>query len=108
MAIFCRADQRRRTSTKCGHPTAASRSRPSASPPTGVDDINAHISQVHDDPDRDKGLAFTYDQHIESGDCLVDARAERRELTELLKRLTPSPRRLVAARAVGLELHLGH
>ncbi len=37
----------------------------------GVDDINAHISQVHDDPDLDKGLAFTYDQHIESGDCLL-------------------------------------
>jgi hypothetical protein len=39
--------------------------------------------------------------------CLVDARAERRDLTELLKRLTPSPRRL-AARVVGPELHLGH
>jgi hypothetical protein len=37
----------------------------------GVDDINAHISEVHDDPDRDKGLAFTYDQSIVSGDCLL-------------------------------------
>ena len=36
----------------------------------GVDDINAQISQLHDDLIADKGLAFTDDPHIESGDSL--------------------------------------
>ena len=71
MAVFCRADQRRRNFEQMRATTAASRSRPSASPLEGVDDINAHISQVHDDLIADKGLAFIYDQHIESGDCLL-------------------------------------
>jgi hypothetical protein len=29
------------------------------------------ISQVHDDLIADKGLALSYDQDIESGDCLL-------------------------------------
>ena len=58
------------TSTRCGHPTAASVSSLGLTI-EGVDDINAQISQVHDDLIADKGLAFTYDQYIESGDCLL-------------------------------------
>ena len=62
MAVFCRADQRRRHIDQMWAPDrrlAVSSLRLTSEE---VDDINAHISQVHDDPDRDKGLAFTYDR----------------------------------------------
>lgn len=37
----------------------------------GVDAIDEHITRVHDDMIAGKGLAFVYDQHIESGDSLL-------------------------------------
>lgn len=71
MSVFCRADQRRRKIEQIW----ASDGRLAVSSPgvtiEGGDDINAHISQVHDDLIADTGVAFTYDQHIESGDCLL-------------------------------------
>jgi len=71
MAVFCRADQRRRHIDQMWAPDGRLAVLSLRLTTEGVDDINAHISQVHDDPDRDKGLAFTYDQRIESGDCLL-------------------------------------
>jgi len=71
MAVFCRADQRRRHIDQMWAPDGRLAVSSLRLTTQGVDDVNAHISQVHDDPDRDKGLAFTYDQHIESGDCLL-------------------------------------
>ena len=69
MAVFCRADQRPRNIEQ----SVGTHGRLAVSSLgltiEGVDDINAQISQVHDDLIADKGLAFTYDQHIESGDC---------------------------------------
>jgi hypothetical protein len=110
MAVFCRADQRRHHIDQMWAPDGRVAVSSLRLTTEGVDDINAHISQVHDD------LIATKDSPSPTTNtsspataccCLVDARAERRELTELLKRLTPGPRRL-AARAVGPELHLGH
>ncbi|MGY4643319.1 nuclear transport factor 2 family protein [Cellulomonas sp. URHB0016] len=37
----------------------------------GVDAIDAHIGRVHGDLIAGKGLAFSYDQHVESGDALL-------------------------------------
>lgn len=37
----------------------------------GVDNIAAHITQVHDDLIAGKGLTFTYDQAVEAGDALL-------------------------------------
>jgi hypothetical protein len=37
----------------------------------GIDDIAAHIARVHDENIAGKGLTFTYDQDIESGDALL-------------------------------------
>ncbi len=37
----------------------------------GIDDIAAHIGQVHDDLIAGKGLTFTYDQHIQAGEALL-------------------------------------
>lgn len=37
----------------------------------GVNDIAAHITQVHDDLIADKHLIFTYDQAVEAGDALL-------------------------------------
>lgn len=38
---------------------------------TGVDEIDAHIARVHDDLIAGKGLRFSYDQQLESGDALL-------------------------------------
>ena len=59
------------TSNRCGHRTAGVAVSSLGLTIEGVDDISAHISQVHDDLIADKGLALTYNQHIESGDCLL-------------------------------------
>jgi len=64
MAVFCRADQRRRHIDQMWAPDGRLAVLSLRLTTEGVDDINAHISQVHDDPDRDKGLAFTYDQAV--------------------------------------------
>src|SRR6516164_6046704 len=64
MAVFCRADQRRRHIDQMWAPDGRLAVSSLRLTTEGVDDINAHISQVHDDPDRDKGLAFTYDQAV--------------------------------------------
>lgn len=37
----------------------------------GVDAIAVHIAGVHDELITGKGLAFSYDQHVESGDALL-------------------------------------
>lgn len=37
----------------------------------GVEAISAHIGRVHDDLIAGKGLTFTYDQHVDSGDSLL-------------------------------------
>ena len=66
MAVFCRADQRRRNIEQMWAPDGSL-----AVSSLGLTIVNAQISQVHDDLIADKGLAFTYDQHIESGDCLL-------------------------------------
>jgi hypothetical protein len=59
------------TSNRCGHPTAGVAVSSLDLTIERVDDTNAHTSQVHDDLIADKGLAFTYGQHIESRDCLL-------------------------------------
>jgi hypothetical protein len=71
MAVFCRAGQRRRNIEQTWAPDGRLAVSSLGSTIEGVDDINAHISQVHDDLIADNGLAFTYDQHIEPGDCLL-------------------------------------
>lgn len=71
MAVFCRADQRRRHIDQMWAPDGRLAVSSLGLTIEGVDDINARISQVHDDLIADKGLAFTYDQYIESGDCLL-------------------------------------
>ena len=71
MAVFCRADQRRRNIEAIWAPDGRLAVSSLGLTPEGVDDINAHISQVHDDVIADKGLALTYDQHIASGDCML-------------------------------------
>ena len=71
MAVFCRADQRSRNIEQMWAPHGRLAVSSLGLTIEGVDDIDAHISQVHDDLIADKGLAFTYDQHIESGDCLL-------------------------------------
>ena len=37
----------------------------------GTADIAAHIGRVHDDLIVGKGLTFSYDQHLESGDAIL-------------------------------------
>lgn len=37
----------------------------------GAEEIAAHVSRVHDDLIAGKGLAFSYDQAVESGDALL-------------------------------------
>ena len=37
----------------------------------GTADIAAHIGRVHDDLIVSKGLTFSYDQHLKSGDALL-------------------------------------
>ncbi|MFX0577953.1 nuclear transport factor 2 family protein [Nocardia nepalensis] len=37
----------------------------------GIDGIAAHITRVHEENIAGKGLTFTYDQDIESGDALL-------------------------------------
>lgn len=37
----------------------------------GTENIAAHITRVHDDLIADKGLRFTYDQHIQANDALL-------------------------------------
>ena len=71
MAVFCRADQRRRHIDQMWAPDGRLAVSSLGLTIEGVDDINAQISQVHDDLIADEGLAFTYDQYIESGDCLL-------------------------------------
>jgi hypothetical protein len=71
MAVFCRADQRRRNIEQMWAPDGRLAVSSLGLSIEGVDDVNAQISQVHDDVIPDKGLAFTYDQHIESSDCLL-------------------------------------
>ncbi|QIK62629.1 nuclear transport factor 2 family protein [Leucobacter viscericola] len=38
---------------------------------TGADEIDAHITGVHNDLIAEKGLRFSYDQQLESGDALM-------------------------------------
>jgi len=79
MAVFCRADQRRRNIEQMWAPDGRLAVSSLGLTIEGVDDIDAYISQVHDDPIADKGLAFTYDQRIEFGDCLpLPGRCSRR------------------------------
>jgi SnoaL-like domain len=37
----------------------------------GVDEIAQHVARVHDEQIVGKGLGFSYDQHVESGDSLL-------------------------------------
>jgi hypothetical protein len=74
MAVFCRAAQRRRNIEQRRAPDGRLAVSSLGLTIEGVDDINAQISQVHDDLIADKGLAFTYDPHIESGDCRCPAK----------------------------------
>lgn len=37
----------------------------------GVENIAGHIAQVHDDLIAGKGLVFSYDQHVESGNATL-------------------------------------
>lgn len=37
----------------------------------GTEAITEHIARVHDDLIAGKGLRFSYDQHLESGDALL-------------------------------------
>lgn len=37
----------------------------------GIEEIDAHTSRVHDDLVAGKGLRFSYDQQVESGDALL-------------------------------------
>jgi hypothetical protein len=89
MAVFCRADQRRRHIDQMWAPDGRLAVSSLGLTIEGVDDINAHISQVHDDLISDKGLAFTTNTSSPATACCCAGRcsAERRELTELLKRL---------------------
>jgi hypothetical protein len=37
----------------------------------GVDEIAAHIARVHEQNIVERGLRFTYDQHVEAGEALL-------------------------------------
>jgi hypothetical protein len=93
MGVFCRADQRRRNIEQMWAPDGRLAVSSLGLIIERVDDINAQISQVRDHPIADKGLAFTlrptHRVRRLPAAALVDARAERRELAELLKRLIP-------------------
>ena len=59
MAVFCRADQRRRGIEQMWAPDGRLAVSSLGLTIEAIDNINAQISHVHYDPIADKGLAFT-------------------------------------------------